>query len=190
MSRLPRAKARGVCCLKATLTLRRWIVLSALLGVVAYGGSEIGAATSPQARTAASASATQKNTIECNGKLAGTLVLVPAVVEAGGEIRVAVKNVGELTIYYGLDNRVQRRVDRRWKDATRDFYGTRYPGVRRILLSAPPGKRAGPRYNDLVDRIPVPANVKPGTYRVVKQVSGNDRLRPPHAKLDATFEVR
>jgi Big-like domain-containing protein len=175
------------------MPLGRSTLIVGLVGLAAYGGGEIRAGSGQQADSNATISSTvrEKNTIECNGRLAGTLVLEPTVVEPGGEVRVAVKNVGEVTIYYGLGNRVERRVNRRWEDATEDVYGTRHPGVRRILLSARPGKRAGPRYNEnLVDRIPLPRDLAPGTYRVIKRANGDPRHQPPRLKLEATFEVR
>jgi hypothetical protein len=175
------------------MTLGRATLVVALVGLAACGGAEIGAGSGPQPGSNATIGSTvrDQNTIERNGRLAGTLVLKPTVVEPGDAVRVAVKNVGEVTLYYGLDNRVERRVNRRWEDATEDVYGTRHPGVRRILLSARPGKRAGPRYNEnLVDRIPLPRDLAPGTYRVIKRAHGDARLRPPRLKLKATFEVR
>lgn len=130
-------------------------------------------------------------TIERKGRLAGTLIVTPASVEAGDIVRIAVKNVGDVTMFYGLDNRIERRVNGKWKDATEDVYGTRDPPVRSIRLSAPPGERAGPTYyNAVTDRIRLPRSLRSGTYRVVKRVSGNERHSPPHLRRHATLEVR
>src|SRR5215218_9952968 len=52
--------------------------------------------------------------IERIGRLAGTLIVTPASVEPGMNLSVAVKNVGELTMFYGLGNRIERRMDGRW----------------------------------------------------------------------------
>jgi hypothetical protein len=129
-------------------------------------------------------------TVKRKGKLAGSLIVKPAAAKPQSSVTIAVKNVGELTMYYGLGNRVHRRVDGRWKDATKDVYGTRSPAVRNIRLRARPGERAGPRYGDLVDRVRLPGGLAPGTYRVVKRVSGSDDLGPPGVRLEATFRVR
>lgn len=104
-------------------------------------------------------------------------------------LRVAVKNAGKVTMFYGLENRIERRTRCKWEDATQDVYGTRSPAVRAILLKARPGERAGPRYNAVVDGIPLPRTLTPGTYRVVKHVSGDARSRPPRLRLTATFDV-
>jgi len=128
--------------------------------------------------------------IERSGRLAGTLIVTPASVEPGMNLSVAVKNVGELTMFYGLGNRIERRMDGRWEDATADVYGTANPAILLILLSARPGERAGPRHNAVVDRIPVPRSLPRGVYRVVKVVSGDQRGGPPRLTLHATFEVQ
>lgn len=129
-------------------------------------------------------------TIERKGRLAGTLLVTPASIKAGETLSVAVKNAGKVTMFYGLENRIERRTDCKWEDATEDVYGTRSPAVRTIQLRARPGERAGPRYNAAVDRIPLPRTLTPGTYRVVKHVSGDARSRPPRLRLTATFDVR
>jgi hypothetical protein len=128
--------------------------------------------------------------IERSGRLAGTLIVRPASVEPGMTLSVAVKNVGEVTMFYGLGNRIERRMDGRWEDATADVYGTANPAFRLILLSARPGERAGPRHNAVGDRIPVPRSLARGVYRVVKVVSGDQRGGPPRLTLHATFEVQ
>lgn len=121
------------------------------------------------------------------GESAGRLVVQPASVEAGETIGIAVENVGDVPILYGLDDRVQRRADGKWVNATADVYGT-HRAVPGIGLIVRPGGRAGPDYGQVSDRIPLPRDLDPGTYRVVKAVSRDGRSR--RTKLTATFRVR
>jgi len=131
-----------------------------------------------------------KEAAERSGRALGSLVITPASPEPGETIRVAVKNSGEQTLYFGLANRIQRRLNGRWADVTENVYGTRTPAVRDILLTAAPGAQVGPIYNENVtDRIPLPRALKPGIYRVVKRVSRNTRRGTRKVELVGTFEV-
>ena len=133
-----------------------------------------------------------KASIERDGKLAGTLVVAPARVEAGDTIRVAVRNTGKVRMLFGLGDRVEKRAGEGWRDATKVVFGTTSPKVRDVLLSASPGKTTGPRYRSGVDEIALPKDLRPGTYRVVKLAAGPSKGgKPgPSVKLDAVFVVR
>jgi hypothetical protein len=156
------------------------------VALTACGEDSTGA---PAAST--TAAQTGAETIERKGPIRGTLIVRPASVEAGRTIRIAVDNRGARTLYFGLGNRVQRHGDDGWEDVTEEVFGTKRPAVRRVLLSAPPGERAGPDHGGVVDRIRLPDDLAPGRYRVVKRVSANERTYgPPQARLDGRFRVR
>lgn len=120
--------------------------------------------------------------------MAGELLVMPAVASPGETIGIAVRNTGEASLVYGLRNRrVQRRVDGSWVDVTEDVYGEQavFPSIALILG---PGERGGPDYGQVSDRIPLPRDLEPGTYRVRKDVSA--RQGPGGTTLQATFTVR
>jgi Big-like domain-containing protein len=163
----------------------------ALLALNACGSDSLAGDSGRDDSAKADARAPAKGTNARDGRLAGKLLVKPTTPKAGGTIRIAVENSGRRAMYYGLDNRIERRVGARWRDATADVFGTPDPGVRAILLNAPPGEKSGPNYGNVVDRIRLPRDLEPGRYRVVKRVSGNDRgVGPPQMTLRATFEVR
>lgn len=119
--------------------------------------------------------------------LAGTIVVVPSSVEAGGELRIAVRNVGRLPLAFGLGNRLERRGGGGWRDVTERFYGGEQP-IRDRLVIVEPGRREQPS-----EPIPVPAGLEAGSYRIVKRVHGTRGDRgpgPPQVTLAAPFEVR
>ena len=130
--------------------------------------------------------------IEQDGRLAGTLVVAPTSLEAGGTVRVSVRNTGKVQMLFGLGNRVEKRAGEGWRDATKVVFGTTSPPTRDVLLSANPGKTTGPRYKGGVDEIKLPKDLRPGTYRVVKLVAGPSKGgKPgPSVKLDGVFVVR
>jgi hypothetical protein len=180
--------------LRSRLRSAPWTTAGAVLGLLILSacGSDSSTRDSGRADSAnADQPAPDRQTIERKAGMAGTLLVKPTAPTAGGTIRIAVKNAGKRAMYYGLDNQIERRVGADWRDATADVFGAADPGVRAILLSAAPGECAGPNYGNVVDRIRLPRDLKPGRYRVVKRVSGNDRgFGPPQVKLKADFEVR
>lgn len=105
-------------------------------------------------------------------------------------VSISVLNRGDMTLFYGLENRIERRVNGTWVDANKDVFGTANPPVLLILLSARPGELAGPRYNAVADRIDLPRSLSPGVYRIAKPVSEDDRFRRPPLMLHALLEVR
>jgi hypothetical protein len=144
----------------------------------------------PEDATGRRGAPTPANAVERRGKLAGELLVTPRSVRAGRTVSITVKNAGEATMFYGLANRIERRTNSGWKDATEDVYGTPDPAFLLIRLIAKPGESAGPRHNAVVDRIRLPRNLRPGRYRILKSVSGDDRGRAPPLTLHAIFEVR
>lgn len=144
-----------------------------ILGCGADGGSSGGRTDSPPPRG--------------DQKVAGELILRPDSVRAGETIGVVVVNTGETQLFHGLGNRIERRVDGGWVDATGDVYGERafFPQVGLIVK---PGGRAGPDYGQVSDRISLPRALEPGTYRVVKEVSRDGRSA--RTTLTAVLEVR
>lgn len=126
--------------------------------------------------------------------LAGRLVVKPDPVEAGETIGIAVENTGEVPLLHGLGSQVERRVEGGWEDATEDVFGESRV-VPLIGLSVEPGKRSGPGYGQVSDRITLPRDLEPGTYRVRKGASRNKwRVSAERgsgsATLEATFTVR
>lgn len=118
--------------------------------------------------------------------VAGKLVVTPASAAAGDTIAIVVENTGEVPLLYGLGNEVERRVDGSWEDAAGDVFGERR-AVPAIGLIVQPGKRAGPDYGQVSDRITLPSDLESGAYRVRKHVRA---LRGPGSTtLQATFAV-
>lgn len=130
-------------------------------------------------------------TVERKAGLRGTLVVRPPVVAPGDTLSVSVRNSGEVKMFYGLLNRIERRAGERWVDATKAVFGTPSPPVRNVILGAAPGKTAGPRYKAVTDEFRLPGDLRPGTYRVVKLVSGPSRGEKPgpSLRLEARFTV-
>lgn len=95
-------------------------------------------------------------------------------------------NAPLITISYGLEQRVQRRVNGRWRNAAKQIYGTSQPGFRLIAYSVEPGKRSRPR----ADRITLPDGLDRGTYRILKRVNAGPTDLDTNATLKATFLVR
>ncbi len=86
---------------------------------------------------------------------------------------------------YGLPNRPQRRVNGRWRDATRDIYGTRHFYTLDALLTQP-----GTTGRLRADRIVLPDDLEPGTYRILRDVHQGPVQRGHVVTLRATFRVR
>lgn len=177
---------------------RRWrrpstILVMALVSLTAFascGGNDDQELAKDSGEPPTSASSFVDRSIERTTAVAGILIVAPTATEAGTTVRVSVENAGTRPIYYGLDNRIQRRVMGRWKDATEAVYGTPSPAVRSIRLIAPPGERTGPDYDSVTDRVPLPPDLAPGVYRVTKRVSGDESSRSQRATLAASFTVR
>lgn len=165
-----------------------------LLTLAACGGGDTPAAGAPRPATAHLASATAaapRSPVVRDGKLAGRLLVTPSTAQPGGQLQLTVKNVGTIAMTYGLAQRVQQRVDGRWRNAAKEIYGTSEPGFRLIAYSVEPGKRSHPR----ADRITLPDGLDPGTYRILKRVNRaptNAAPVDPDAgiTLRATFLVR
>lgn len=98
----------------------------ALIALAACGASDGGATASPPVPRDQERHRTMKPdqrtpgamTIERKGRLAGTLLVTPASIKAGETLSVAVKNAGKVTMFYGLENRIERRTD--WQVGRRD----------------------------------------------------------------------
>ena len=162
--------------------------LCVVVAVGACGGSDAPVADAPRAATrVVSATAPPAGSpVVRDGKLAGRLVITPSAAKPGDRLQVAVQNVGTITISYGLEQRVQRRVDGRWRNAAKQIYGTSQPGFRLIAYSVEPGKRSRPR----ADRITLPDGLDRGTYRIRKRVNAGPTDLDTNATLKATFLVR
>jgi len=140
---------------------------------------------------ASATAAAPRSPVVRDGKLAGRLLVTPSTSKPGDELQITVKNVGTIAMTYGLAQRVQQRVDGRWRNAAKQIYGTSEPGFRLIAYSAEPGKRSHPR----ADRITLPDGVHPGTYRILKPVNRAPTNAAPvdpdtDITLKATFVVR
>lgn len=123
-------------------------------------------------------------TVEASGDLAGTLHAIPEVLRAGDTVRVAIENAGTRTLHFGISNRVERFAAGRWERALP------LQPVPDVGLRVLPGKREGPWYGPhVVDQVRLPADLEPGTYRVLKDV-GPTLRRVGALTLTATFEVR
>jgi hypothetical protein len=118
------------------------------------------------------------------------LIVTPASAQAGVTVGISVLNAGEVTLFYGLDNRIERRSNGTWEDATEDVFGTANPPVLLIRLIAKPGELAGPRHNAVTDSIRLPRSLPPGDYRIVKEVTVDVLDRAPRSTLHAELEVR
>lgn len=149
---------------------------------MACGGNSSPTAGASQAqRSATSASSVPPSPIERKGDIEGRLIVTPRAAKPGGELRVSVQNLGRVTITYGLPNRPQRRVNGRWRDATKEIYGTSLPGFGRVAINVAPGKTR--RFK--ADRIKLPRTVEPGTYRIRKRVG----IGPEDSNRDVTFKA-
>lgn len=163
-----------------------------LLTLAACGGGDAPAAGAPRPATArpASATAVPRSPVVRDGRLAGRLLVTPSTAKPGDRLQMTVKNVGTITLSYGLTQRVQRRVDGRWRNAAKKIYGTSEPGFRLLAYNVEPGKRGRGR----IDRIALPDDLDRGTYRVLKHVSAGATDLDTHdvlnATLKATFVVR
>jgi hypothetical protein len=124
-----------------------------------------------------------------NGKLGGRLIVEPRHVMAGGNIGIAVENVGTVPIYYGPEAQAQRRVAGGWVNANKAVFGQDRQ-LAAVLWSVPTGQTAGPNHVGLADRIELPRGLEAGTYRLIRKVSGDQRsLGQPHVRLRASFRV-
>lgn len=166
-----------------------------VLALGACGGGDApaaGAAPRPAAAHPASATAAPPlSPVVRDGRLAGRLLVTPRAAKPGDRLQMTVKNVGTITLSYGLAQRVQRRVDGRWRNAAKKIYGTSEPGFRLLAYNVEPGKRGRAR----ADRIALPDDLDPGTYRVLKHVGRAPTNAAPDdpdtdITLKATFVVR
>lgn len=119
------------------------------------------------------------------GEHAARLVLGSGVAAPGETVEVAVENVGETDLFYGLATGVERRTsDGLWEpvELGRD-------AIQAIGLSVPAGETAGPDYgNRLRDAVELPPDLEPGLYHVTKSVNGA-RRGGPHLSLAAELRV-
>ncbi len=164
----------GTCAGKCKLSGLALLAAVAALALAACGGDDGDEATAP---------APGSNPIAREGDLAVRLQLDPEVTAPDARIRVSVENLGELTISFGLGNRVERYVDGSWQDVSGEFGPQVVPQIARILK---PGESSGAGQGTLRDHVVVSPAADPGIYRVLKNVSGTDAgtLTPT-----ATFEI-
>ena len=174
----------------ATRVMTVGLAVLAALPVMGCGAEEQSGAGSRTGKAPATDSL-ERGPVVRNGQLVGQLIIEPSSAKQGGQVRVAVRNLGRLPIYYGLDNLIQRRTGHGWKNANEAAYGTRDPRFPAILLTAEPGYTAGPAHNGLVDQVPLPSSLPPGRYRITKDVNANHRfVGPPRATLHVVLTVR
>lgn len=177
-----------------------WSMLPAtcvVLALAGCGGSNDAPAASSRSSSASNSPAPSPPTgpssarpaqspVVRSGRLRGRLIVTPRVADAGGTLQLTVQNLGEVTMTYGLPNRPQRRVNGRWRDATKDIYGTSEPVFTRQALHAQPGTSSRPR----AERILLPDDLEPGTYRILRDVHQGPVQRGHVVTLRATFRVR
>lgn len=120
-----------------------------------------------------------------SGEGAAVLIVQPPIVQPGAIVRLRLENVGSIPLTYGLSFRVQRRVGRRWRDASQAVFGTREPVWRRSAQTVAAGRRSPAARNPLL----LPATLKPGLYRVVKDVGDQAPGRAPGLRLTDTVRV-
>lgn len=123
------------------------------------------------------------------GVRAARLVLDRHSIEPGQRVAMRVRNDGRRRIAFGLGATFERYHAGRWIDA-HDAVCPDGCGVPRILLSAPPGETAGPRYGVLRDTVRFPADAPEGLYRLTKPVLHPHDVHAREIELRARVRIR
>jgi hypothetical protein len=118
-------------------------------------------------------------TIERGGSLAGTLIVKPRCAHPGGQVTIAVRNLGDSAMVHGVCARIQRRSDGGWRDTP----WTRNQVCIQIAAITPAGE------TNPIQSITLPRRLTPGRFRAVLVVSGKGAADPRALGLQGIFRV-